>query len=90
MFVCCFWRLIRGFSRCRKSSFREALQAHVKRLFTVSGSARRGLTVVFSQSLQQVAQTDSKVVKEKVVRSLELGQFLVKHVQQQVGGPARS
>lgn len=34
-------------------------------------------------SLQQVAQTDSKVVKEKVVKSLELAQFLVKHVQQQ-------
>ncbi|XP_070839837.1 myb-binding protein 1A-like protein [Chaetodon trifascialis] len=34
-------------------------------------------------SLQQVAQPDSKVVKEKVVKSLELAQFLVKHVQQQ-------
>lgn len=49
----------------------------------------RGLTVVLSQSLQQVPQADSKVVKEKVVKSLELAQFLVKHVQQQVGGLLR-
>ncbi|XP_070699639.1 myb-binding protein 1A-like protein [Pempheris klunzingeri] len=34
-------------------------------------------------SLQQVGQTESKVVKEKVVRTLELCQFLVKHVHQQ-------
>ncbi|XP_044077650.1 myb-binding protein 1A-like protein [Siniperca chuatsi] len=34
-------------------------------------------------SLQQVGQTESKVVKEKVVRTLELCQFLVKHVNQQ-------
>ncbi|CAJ1063415.1 myb-binding protein 1A-like protein isoform X2 [Xyrichtys novacula] len=34
-------------------------------------------------SLQQVEQTDSKVVKEKVVKTLELCQFLVKHVHHQ-------
>lgn len=34
-------------------------------------------------SLQQVGQTDSKVVKEKVVKTLELCQFLVKHVHHQ-------
>lgn len=39
-----------------------------------------------AQSLQQAAPTDSKVVKEKVVKTLELCLFLVKHVQQQVGG----
>ena len=38
------------------------------------------------QSLQQVTETESKVVKEKVVKTLELCQFLVKHVRQQVGG----
>lgn len=43
------------------------------------------LSVISSQSLQQVGQTESKVVKEKVLKSLELCQFLVKHVQQQVG-----
>ncbi|AWP00079.1 putative myb-binding protein 1A isoform 2 [Scophthalmus maximus] len=32
-------------------------------------------------SLQQLSQTESKVVREKVVKILELGQFLVKHVQ---------
>ncbi|XP_033502826.2 myb-binding protein 1A-like protein isoform X2 [Epinephelus lanceolatus] len=35
------------------------------------------------ESLQQIGQTESKVVKEKVLKSLELCQFLVKHVQQQ-------
>lgn len=46
-----------------------------------------GLTrVFFSQSLQQVGPTESKVVKEKVVKILELCQFLVKQVHQQVGG----
>ncbi|KAI3373279.1 hypothetical protein L3Q82_006578 [Scortum barcoo] len=34
-------------------------------------------------SLQQVDQTESKVVKEKVVKTVELCQFLVKHVHQQ-------
>ncbi|XP_041657491.1 myb-binding protein 1A-like protein isoform X2 [Cheilinus undulatus] len=34
-------------------------------------------------SLQQVGETESKVVKEKVVKTLELCQFLVKHVHQQ-------
>ncbi|XP_031725142.1 myb-binding protein 1A-like protein [Anarrhichthys ocellatus] len=34
-------------------------------------------------SLQQVGPTESKVVKEKVVKTLELCQFLVKHVHQQ-------
>ncbi|XP_040907509.1 myb-binding protein 1A-like protein [Toxotes jaculatrix] len=34
-------------------------------------------------SLQQVDQTESKVVREKVVKTLELCQFLVKHVRQQ-------
>lgn len=39
----------------------------------------------FSQSLQQVAPTESKAVKEKVVKTLELCQFLVKLINQQVG-----
>lgn len=39
-----------------------------------------------SQSLQQVGETESKVIKEKVLKTLELCQFLVKHVHQQVGG----
>lgn len=43
-----------------------------------------------AQSLQQVAPTESKVVKEKVVKTLELCLFLVKHVQQQVGGGVKS
>ncbi|XP_070773247.1 myb-binding protein 1A-like protein [Enoplosus armatus] len=34
-------------------------------------------------SLQQAGQTESKVVKEKVLKTLELCQFLVKHVNQQ-------
>ncbi|XP_078121861.1 myb-binding protein 1A-like protein [Sander vitreus] len=34
-------------------------------------------------SLQQAGQAESKVVKEKVVRTLELCQFLAKHVHQQ-------
>ncbi|XP_060912427.1 myb-binding protein 1A-like protein isoform X2 [Labrus mixtus] len=34
-------------------------------------------------SLQQVGETESKVVKEKVLKTLELCQFLVKHVNQQ-------
>lgn len=37
------------------------------------------------QSLQHVGQTESKVAREKVVKTLELCQFLVKHVHQQVG-----
>ncbi|XP_041808104.1 myb-binding protein 1A-like protein [Chelmon rostratus] len=41
------------------------------------------VTGQLTTSLQQVPQADSKVVKEKVVKSLELAQFLVKHVQQQ-------
>ncbi|XP_042354943.1 myb-binding protein 1A-like protein [Plectropomus leopardus] len=35
------------------------------------------------ESLQQVGQTDSKVVKEKVLKTLELCQFLVKHIHYQ-------
>nr|XP_046266277.1 myb-binding protein 1A-like protein [Scatophagus argus] len=41
------------------------------------------VTSQLTASLQQVGQTESKVVKEKVVKTLELCQFLVKHVHQQ-------
>ncbi|XP_038564025.1 myb-binding protein 1A-like protein [Micropterus salmoides] len=41
------------------------------------------VTGQLAASLQQVGQTESKVVKEKVVKTLELCQFLVKHVNQQ-------
>lgn len=37
----------------------------------------------FAQSLQQVVPTESKVVKEKQVKMLELCLFLVKRVRQQ-------
>lgn len=36
-----------------------------------------------AQSLQQVAPTESKVVKEKLVKMLELCLFLVKRIRQQ-------
>ncbi|XP_034406123.1 myb-binding protein 1A-like protein [Cyclopterus lumpus] len=36
-----------------------------------------------ASSLEQVDQTETKVVKDKVVKTLELCQFLVKHVHQQ-------
>ncbi|XP_056253770.1 myb-binding protein 1A-like protein [Seriola aureovittata] len=41
------------------------------------------ITGQLAASLQLVGQTESKVVKEKVVKTLELCQFLVKHVHQQ-------
>ncbi|XP_051257280.1 myb-binding protein 1A-like protein [Dicentrarchus labrax] len=41
------------------------------------------VTGQLAASLQQVGETESKVVKEKVVKTLELCQFLVKHVHQQ-------
>ena len=46
--------------------------------------------VLFSQCLQAVGQTETKMVKEKVVKTLELCQFLVKIVNLQVGGPGVS
>lgn len=39
----------------------------------------------FFKVLLQVDQVDNKLVKEKVVKTLELCQFLVKQVHQQVG-----
>ncbi|XP_029375014.1 myb-binding protein 1A-like protein isoform X2 [Echeneis naucrates] len=41
------------------------------------------ITCQLAESLQQIRQTESKVVKEKVLKVLELCQFLVKHVHQQ-------
>ncbi|KAG7217220.1 hypothetical protein INR49_027764 [Caranx melampygus] len=41
------------------------------------------VTGQLTASLQQVGQTESKMVKEKVLKVLELCQFLVKHVHQQ-------
>ncbi|XP_026184718.1 myb-binding protein 1A-like protein isoform X2 [Mastacembelus armatus] len=41
------------------------------------------ITGQLAASLQQVGQTESKVVKEKVVKTLELCQFLVKLIHQQ-------
>ncbi|XP_030294407.1 myb-binding protein 1A-like protein isoform X2 [Sparus aurata] len=41
------------------------------------------VTGQLAASLQQVGETESKVIKEKVLKTLELCQFLVKHVHQQ-------
>uniref|UniRef100_A0A8C4F5D8 Myb-binding protein 1A n=1 Tax=Dicentrarchus labrax TaxID=13489 RepID=A0A8C4F5D8_DICLA len=49
----------------------------------LSGDRWAELCAKVTGHLQQVGETESKVVKEKVVKTLELCQFLVKHVHQQ-------